>query len=82
MPKVESIMWERRILIGPFSEAIGLIPTDEEVICNAGQYESAITIQDKGVIIACPMSMLVPTQLLLEDSPIFCKLHISNLREI
>lgn len=34
IPKVESIMWVRRILIGPFSEAMGLMPTDEEVICR------------------------------------------------
>ena len=43
MPKVESIMWVRRILRGPFSEAMGLIPTDDEVIYKTAQSTPTFT---------------------------------------
>jgi hypothetical protein len=33
MPKVDSIMWQRNTFRGPLSTAMGLTPTDDDVIC-------------------------------------------------
>ena len=35
MPKVDSIMWAVRTLMGPLSTGIGLMPTEDAVTCTS-----------------------------------------------
>lgn len=48
LPKVESIMCAPKILIGPLSTAIGLMPTEDEVICNSIFHQDSLKGCDMG----------------------------------
>ena len=37
MPKVDSIMWAVRTLMGPLSTGMGLMPTEDAVTCTSHQ---------------------------------------------